>query len=123
MIEFSRTIPILRSFDETKAKEFYLGYLGFTIDWTHRFEPRLPLYMQISRGALLLHLSEHHGDGTPGSCTFVEMTGIKAFHAELAARNYGNMRPAIEDAPWHAWTLTVIDPFANTIRFSERKPE
>ena len=33
------TIPILRIFDEVKAKEFYVDFLGFKIDWDHRFEP------------------------------------------------------------------------------------
>ena len=43
-------IPIFRIFDVAKAHEFYLGYLGFKIDWEHRFEPGMPLYTQISRG-------------------------------------------------------------------------
>jgi hypothetical protein len=30
--------PILRSFDEAKAREFYIDYLGFSVDWEHRFE-------------------------------------------------------------------------------------
>ena len=32
-------IPILRSFDEATAKEFYVEFLGFKIDFEHRFEP------------------------------------------------------------------------------------
>ena len=43
-----QTVPILRIFDVAKAKEFYLDYLGFRADWEHRFEPGLPLYMQVS---------------------------------------------------------------------------
>jgi hypothetical protein len=42
-------IPILRIFDEAKAREFYLDWLGFSIDFEHRFEPGTPLYMGISR--------------------------------------------------------------------------
>jgi Glyoxalase superfamily protein len=57
---FLKTIPILRSFDETKAREFYVDYLAFKIDWEHRFDPNAPLYMQVSRGDLLLHLSRNH---------------------------------------------------------------
>lgn len=122
MTAFSKTIPILRSFDEAKAKAFYRDYLGFAVDWEHRFEPELPLYMQVSRDGLTLHLSEHHGDGTPGSCIFIEMTGLRAFHAELTARNYSNLRPGIDEVPWNSWCMTVIDPFGNAIRFNERKP-
>lgn len=78
-------IPILRIFDETKAKEFYLDFLGFHMDWDHRFGPNMPLYMQVSRSGLQLHLSEHHGDASPGSTVFVWMQGIDALHAELCA--------------------------------------
>src|SRR5690349_4182951 len=57
---FGKTTPILRSFDEAKAREFYVGFLGFKVDWEHRFEPDTPLYMQVSRDGCVLHLSEHH---------------------------------------------------------------
>ena len=32
-----RSIPILRMFDVAKAREFYVEYLGFTVDFEHRF--------------------------------------------------------------------------------------
>jgi catechol 2,3-dioxygenase-like lactoylglutathione lyase family enzyme len=38
-------IPILRMFDIRKAKEFYVDFLGFKVDWEHRFGPEFPLYM------------------------------------------------------------------------------
>ena len=49
-----------------KAREFYIEFLGFAVDWEHRFEGVAPVYMQVSRGNLVLHLSEHHGDACPG---------------------------------------------------------
>ena len=58
---FTRTIPTLRIFDSGKAREFYIGFLGFKVDFEHRFEPDLPLFMQISMGDIVLYLSEHHG--------------------------------------------------------------
>ena len=122
-ISFSKTIPILRMFSVEKAREFYLGFLGFKVDWEHRFEPALPLYMQVSRGDLILHLSEHHGDCTPGAKVFVEMTGVAELHAELAAKNYNYMRPGLEREEWGATTLTVTDPCMNRIIFVERDPE
>jgi Glyoxalase superfamily protein len=54
-----RTVPILRIFDVAKAKEFYVGFLGLQVDWEHRFGPDAPVYTQVSRGDLVLHLSEH----------------------------------------------------------------
>ena len=121
-IAFERTVPILRMFSLEKAKEFYLDFLGFKIDWEHRFEPGAPLYMQVSRGKLVLHLSEHHGDGTPGTAVYVPMKDIDAFHAELAQRKYKYNRPGIQDQDWGMREMTVNDPFGNTIRFGEQIP-
>jgi ribosomal-protein-alanine N-acetyltransferase len=66
-IEFERAIPIFRIFSLEKAREFYVNFLGCKVDWEARFETDLPVYMQVSRGTLVVHLSEHHGDSTPGS--------------------------------------------------------
>jgi len=118
-IAFAKTIPLLRIFSVDKAREFYLGYAGFSVDWEHRFEPALPLYMQVSRDGLMLHLTEHHGDCTPGAKVFVEMQGVAELHAELAAKNYNYLRPGLEKAPWGATTLTLTDPFMNRLLFSE----
>ena len=35
--------PVLRIFDVAKARAFYLDYLGFSVDFEHRFEDALPL--------------------------------------------------------------------------------
>lgn len=118
-VVFDSVIPILRIFSIDKAKEFYIGFLGFTIEWEHRFDDTAPLYMQISRGNLVLHLSEHYGDCCPGSTVFVRMTGITEFHREIVARNYPYLRPGIEMAPWKAKCMEVTDPFGNRIRFNE----
>jgi catechol 2,3-dioxygenase-like lactoylglutathione lyase family enzyme len=114
-----QTIPILRIFSVEKAREFYVGFLGFTVDWEHRFDPAAPLYMQVSRGGLSLHLSEHHGDACPGSTVFVRMTGLESYHREITAKGYGYMRPGIERAPWNANVMEVTDPFGNRLRFNE----
>lgn len=114
-------IAILRIFDEAKAREFYLDFLGFHADWEHRFAPDLPLYMQISRSGLILHLSEHHGDASPGSTVFVWMDGIEAFHGELASKRYSYSRPGIQSDGPGGPTLEVPDPFGNRIRFCEKR--
>lgn len=115
----AQVVPVLRIFDEAKAREFWLGFMGFNLDWEHRFDANAPLYMQVSRGPVTLHLSEHHGDGTPGSNVIVRMRGLDAFNAELLAKQYKYMRPGIEEQPWGMRDMTVIDPFQNRICFSE----
>lgn len=119
-IHFQSVIPILRIFNIPKADEFYLDYLGFQVDWDHRFDENAPLYRQISRGNLILHLSEHHGDGSPGVQVRIMMTGVKEFHCELNAKNYRYMRPGIEEGPAAgSQEMGVIDPFGNHIRFCQ----
>jgi catechol 2,3-dioxygenase-like lactoylglutathione lyase family enzyme len=118
-MEFLQTIPVLRIFDVPKAQQFYLDYLGFRMDWEHRFEPEAPLYMQISRAACVLHLSEHHGDGSPGATVFLRVEGLEAFHRELEGRNYRYQRPGLEHAPWNARLMQLTDPFGNRLRFNE----
>lgn len=123
-VAFQKTIPILRIFDVTKAKEFYVGFLGFAVDWEQHFEDNTPAYIQVSRDRLVLHLSEHHGDCCPGSTVFVEMTGIEEFHREITNKNYKYLRPGIETTFYDAKCVEVIDPFGNRIRFNEGlKPE
>ena len=117
-MQFTQTAPILRSFDEAKARVFYIDYLGFQVDWEHRFEPALPLYMQVSRAGLVLHLSEHHGDASPGACIFVRMTGLAGFHAELLAKTFVPLRPGIERKDWGR-EMILTDPFMNHLRFCE----
>lgn len=119
-IGFERTFPIVRIFDEAKAREFYVDFLGFGIDWEHRFGDNFPLYMQVSRAGMGLHLSGHHGDATPGSNIFVTMRGVHAYQQELAAHDYRFMKPGVEDLPWGD-VMEVTDPFGNRIRFCEQK--
>lgn len=118
-IEF-QTIPILRIFDEDKAKEFYLGFLGMQLDWEHRFEADFPIYMQVSKGNLVFHLSEHSGDCTPGSKVFVNVKDLDSLYRELISRPYKYNKPAIELAPWGDRGFTVIDPFSNRVLFNQR---
>lgn len=114
-----QTIPIVRIFDEQKARDFYLGFLGMTLDWEHRFEPGYPLYMQVSKGSLVLHLSEHSGDCSPGSKLFVNVSDARALLAELQTRPYAYCRPLLELAAWGDYGFQVVDPFSNRIWFNQ----
>ncbi len=114
------TIPILRIFDEARAREFYVGYLGFKVDWEHRFEPGLPLYMSVSRDGCVLHLSEHHGDATPGSAMRIRVSDLPALHREISAKGYKYARPGIEKMPWGS-DMLVGDPFGNRLIFTDAK--
>lgn len=116
---FRNTTPVLRIFDEMKAKEFYVDFLGFKVDWEHRFEEGLPLYMQVSKDGCILHLSEHHGDCCPGAAMRIETDELEAFHQALVAKRYRHARPGIEKMPWGGKDMSVTDPFGNRLTFTD----
>ncbi len=109
---------MLRIFDVEKAREFYTDFLGFTIDWEHTFDDHAPVYLQASRDGALLHLSEHHGDASPGATVRILVTDVMRLHRELHEREYRYARPGVETQPW-GLEVTVLDPFANRIVFHQ----
>jgi uncharacterized glyoxalase superfamily protein PhnB len=121
-MQVQQTIPLLRIFDVEQARAFYTGFLGFQVDWEHRFEPTLPIYMQIARGGCVLHLTQHHGDCCPGSTVFLWMTGLAEYHQEIMARNNGALRPGLEKTFYESLSMQVTDPFGNRLRFNEKLP-
>jgi catechol 2,3-dioxygenase-like lactoylglutathione lyase family enzyme len=116
---FGPGVPVLRVVSADTASRFYRDYLGFDVDWQHRFEPGLPLYVQVSRGRTVLHLSEHHGDGSPHGAVWVPVGDVDALAAELHDRAWAPVRPGVDrDAPGGP-TLEVIDPDGNVLRFCQ----
>jgi catechol 2,3-dioxygenase-like lactoylglutathione lyase family enzyme len=119
-LDVQRVVPIFRIFSLEKAREFYVDFLGCKVDWEHRFGPDAPVYMQVSRGGLVLHLSEHHGDGTPGSVAYVYMKGgVADLHRELTDKKYRHNRPGLQRQDWGMLEVQVVDPFNNRITFGE----
>lgn len=118
-MRFTGTIPRLRIFSEEAARDFYVRWLGCRVDFEHRFAPDMPLFLQVSRDALRLHLTEHHGDCTPGSAISVDVEGLDELLAELRSRPYPALRPGIETMEWGLRQLTLTDPFGNRIHFTE----
>ena len=116
---FTESIPVLRSLDERKCRAFYCGFLGFGVDFEHRFAPNMPLYLGLVRGPVKLHLSEHRGDATTGSAVFVWMDRIDSYYRELAAGPESFSLPEIGDQPWGR-EIGLVDPFGNRLRFCER---
>ena len=120
MPKLGTVTPILRMFDIAKAREFYLDFLGFEVRFEHRFDDVGPLYMGIARDGCELHLSEHHGDGSPGAKVRVEVVGIIDLHREFMVKKYRFNRPGLEKTPWETREVTVIDPFGSRLTFYEK---
>lgn len=75
------------------------------------------MFMQVSRGPLVLNLSSHHGDGTPGTAVLVVVDDVEALHAELRDKGYPFMSPGIEPHGVGR-EMELLDPASNQIRFS-----
>jgi catechol 2,3-dioxygenase-like lactoylglutathione lyase family enzyme len=115
--------PILRSYDYDKAIEFYVNWLGFKVDWEHEFEPGTPKFMQVSLRDIILYISEHHGDGSPGVRIAIDdFKGLREYHRQLIDKKYKYNRPGINVPEWDPATIsvTVIDPVGNQITFNEK---
>ncbi len=110
-------IPIFRSFDETLARAFYVDFLGFEVEFAHRFESGTPLYLSLRLGQCALHLSEHHGDASPGGAVRIEVSDVRAFCAVLNAKNYRHARPGVQQQPWGLAEMAIVDPFHNRVIF------
>ena len=115
-------VPILRIFDEAAAKAFYVEFLGFKIDWEHRFDDDAPLYAQATLGDCVIHLSGHHGDACPGSAVRVYVADLDAFRDALLAKKYSHSRPGILDQSWGTRDMAISDPSGNRIIFWARPP-
>ncbi|MBC2655017.1 VOC family protein [Pseudomonas sp. MSSRFD41] len=117
-MSFGKTTPVLRIFDEAEARAFYLDFLGFHLDWQHRCTHDLPLYMQVSRGECVLHLSEHQGDGSPGAALRIHTDELEDFQQQLLARQLPFTDPRIQAMPWGSLDMTIDDPFGNRLVFT-----
>lgn len=111
--------PILRIFDIDVAHNFYMEYLGFHIDWQHKFADNFPLYLQISKDDCIIHLSEHFGDASPHSAIRIYWENLDALHTELIQKNYKYAKPQVEKTDWETLELSITDPFSNRLIFWE----
>ena len=69
------------------------------------------------RDNCVLHISEHHGDATPGSRVRVYVDDIDRLHSALVAKAYKFARPGIQNQPYGTREVSVADPFGNSLVF------
>jgi catechol 2,3-dioxygenase-like lactoylglutathione lyase family enzyme len=99
-------IPILRVQDAAAAARWY-ERLGFQLVNVHRFEPALPAFATIQRGAISLFLSEHAGDARPGTLIYLRVRDARALADKLGKQ--------IDDNPWGE-DFELTDPDGNRFR-------
>jgi hypothetical protein len=121
------TIPVLRIFAVDPAMQFYVDFLGFTLDFGGpNGGPGTAYYGQISKADTTLHLAEAAYDGGQGATVFIWLDGIDDLREHLNDRRtqvpvWGPAvwTPEVEQAQWDGRVLTIADPFGNHLRFSE----
>ena len=118
MTKLGRITPILRIFDEAKAREFYVDFLGFKVDWEHRFEPDSAALHASVEGRL-----HHSSFGALWRRLALARTCGSKFRASMSISStprqaYKNSRPGIEDTPWGTREMTISDPFGNGLSFA-----
>jgi catechol 2,3-dioxygenase-like lactoylglutathione lyase family enzyme len=117
--EIAPGVPVLRVMSVEVALRFYVGYLGFAVDWRHQFEPGMPWYVRVSRSEAVLHLSEHRGDGSPHGVVWFPVADVHALRDELLSRPEAAQPPGVDvDAPGGP-TMQLIDPYGNLLRFAQ----
>jgi catechol 2,3-dioxygenase-like lactoylglutathione lyase family enzyme len=117
---FKKACPLLRIDGEAKAKEFYVDFLGFKLDWANRSTGAL--FMQVSIDEIVLHLSEHSGDAKPGAAVKLHTDNIEEYVAQLIAKKYppgvAEQGPGVERQPWGSLDMVLVDPFGNRLIFT-----
>lgn len=117
-MRFRPSTPILRIMNEQQAKSFYVDWLGFEVDWEHRFEDNFPIYMQVSLDETKLQLTEHAGDCSPHGAVRIEATELENFLSELSTKNPELASTLkIDDTAWKTRDLMITDPFGNRLTF------
>ena len=104
MTKLGSAVPVLRIFDEDKAKEFYVDFLGFSIDWQHRFGDNFPVYMQVSKGDCL------HPGNRMGDQRYVDQGPIREQIDVLRAAVEGRKRTGGRLAGRDAGDITLVCP-------------
>lgn len=112
--------PIFRISDYQQALDFYVDWLGFRIDWEDRSE-REPLYMQVSRGGIVLHLTNYPQESCAGAKAIAEINGLIAYHYLLTKKDSAFPSPALQKTAWSdkVMQIEVTDPFGNSLVFAE----
>lgn len=93
-------ISILRVRSAADAVPRY-SRLGFRQEWEHRFEPKLPAFVSVARGAMRLFLSEHASDARPDTLIYMFMTDVEQIAMEFSV--------AVNEQPW-AREIELRDP-------------
>jgi catechol 2,3-dioxygenase-like lactoylglutathione lyase family enzyme len=111
-----KVIPALRITNYARSKAFYVDGLGFSVKGEHRFGPKFPVFMTISRDGMDIFLTEHAGDCQVGGLVHFYVPDVDAIHDEFRGRGIAVQEPPSESLEGMR-DMTIVDPDGNQLRF------
>lgn len=108
--------PQLRIADWASSRRFYVDGLGFSVEWEHRFEPSLPVFVKLTRDGVALFLSEHRDDCEFGGAAYFDVDDVDSLHGLLRTRGFEVEPP--RNQPWGRREMMVVDEDGNRLRFA-----
>ena len=114
-------IPVVPIAAVPDAKKFYVDFLGFAVDWGWpENDAKRPLYAQVSRSGVTLHLSTQGAD-RGATEVLIRMSGLATLQEELSSKTQ-QFPLIVRQTPDDRREIQVTDPFGNRLRFSENNP-
>jgi catechol 2,3-dioxygenase-like lactoylglutathione lyase family enzyme len=113
-------VATLRITSWRRSQAFYVDGLGLRVDWEYRGAPHAPALLQLSRGALRLHVSEREADGRPGGVLRLYVDDVDDWYEALCLRELRPDAPPA-DQPWGDREFRVRDPDGNQVCFATRR--
>lgn len=107
-----RAIPILPVDDLDRAKDFYVGGLGFSVRFEHRGDGKDGL-LGVARGDIWITLDCPMSGHGRNACVSLHVEDADAYYNEWRIRVPIQRPPRNEE--WGARTFDLTDPFGNTI--------
>jgi catechol 2,3-dioxygenase-like lactoylglutathione lyase family enzyme len=118
-IVFNGVTPILRVNDLEASLNFYVGVLGFKMDW--RDDDDGPSFASVSRDHCHLFLAAGE-QGNPGSWMWIGVSNVDELHKDLLGKG-ARVRHPPTNYPWGSRELHIEDPDGNVLRLgSANKP-
>ncbi|MDQ2770169.1 MAG: glyoxalase superfamily protein [Bacteroidota bacterium] len=113
--------PVFAISDYSLAIDYYVGWLGFLIDWEEPLAVCNRHYFQVSRSNVILHLTDDAAECRPGSKAIAEVTGLLSYHHQLQSKDAAFELPPLHKTSWSdkVVQLEVVDPFGNHLVLAE----
>ena len=114
-VHFGGETPILRVADFDASVSYYVGVLGFTLEWQHG------KFGAVRRDDASLMLCEG-SQGNPGTWVWFAVGDADALHREYVASG-ARIRHEPRNFPWGSRELHVFDPDGHVLRLGSDADE